>query len=326
MQRPSSARCGSRSAHELSVGILSHMTFVFEDARHEFCDHRLPALDRYAFIHVNTIDTNLLRYTPRSFDVKKAKQEVQRKQCLFCDNYANSKEDTFPLWLLEVVANRQDMIKTVSDLPIKIQKGSSALRIRTVCENCNNGWMSKLEEDTIPVLRPLLVDLSVRLSPDDQILLASWVMKTGVVLDSIYKHSHFYQKEECEILRKNRTIPTGTVVWIGRYFGNALHAGLSDFVLDSPPHLKIANGCVITFVLGRVVFQILSARPKPEYKELRVDVGYRPGKWDRLLTKIWPNADTQIVWPPPLSFTLHSEFSIRNLVHRFRPTGAASTS
>ncbi len=251
--------------------------------------------------------------------MKKPKQEIQRKQCLFCENYVNSKEDIFPLWLLEIVGNRQDMHKAVSDLPIKIQKGSSVLRIRTVCETCNNGWMSKLEQDTIPVLRPLLVDLSVRLSPEQQSLLASWAMKTGVVLDSIYKHTRFYQKEECKNLRENRTIPTGTVIWIGRYFGSGLHAGLSDFSLDSPPHRKIANGCVITFVLGHVVFQILSARPRPEHKERRVNVEYRPGSWDKLLTKIWPNADSQIAWPPPLSFTLYSECSIGSLVNRFRP-------
>ena len=253
--------------------------------------------------------------------MKKPKQEIQRKQCLFCENYANSKEDTFPLWLLEIVGNRQDMRKAVSDLPIKIQKGSSVLRIRTVCTTCNNGWMSKLEQDTIPVLRPLLVDLSVRLSPEQQSLLASWAMKTGVVLDSIHKHTRFYRKEECKNLRENRTIPTGTVVWIGRYLGNGLHAGQSDFSLDSPPHRKIANGCVITFVLGHVVFQILSARPRPEHEERRVNVEYRPGSWDKLLTKIWPSADSQIAWPPPLSFTLYNECSIGSLVNRFRPIG-----
>lgn len=255
--------------------------------------------------------------------MKKPKQETKRKQCLFCENYANSKEDTLPLWLLEVVGNRQDMRKVISDLPIKIQKGSSVLRIRTVCETCNNGWMSKLEQDTIPIFKPLLVNLSVPLSSEQQSLLASWVMKTGVVLDSIHRHNRFYQKDECENLRETRTIPTGTVIWIGRFFGNGLHAGLSDFSLESPPHVKVGTGCVITFVLGRVVFQILSARARADHKEQQFNVGFRPGRWDELLTKIWPNTGSQITWPPPLSFTLFDGASIGNLVNRFKPSGRA---
>jgi len=179
--------------------------------------------------------------------------------------------------------------------------------------------MSKLEQDSAPVLRPLLIDLSLPLSPKEQILLASWVMKTGMVLDSIYKHNHFYQKDERKSFRENRTIPTGTVIWIGRYFGNSKHAGLDDFSLDVRPDLKVANGCVITFILGHVVFQILSVRARADYKDRRLDVELRPGRWDELLTKIWPNTGNQITWPPPLSFTLYSEFSVCSLVNRFKP-------
>ena len=247
------------------------------------------------------------------------KPKRERKHCLFCENFANSKEDTFPLWLLEVIGKHEDMYKTVRGLPTTVQKGSAVLRIRTVCETCNNGWMSELEEDVIPVLRPLLLDLSIPLSSEQQSLLATWVMKTGMVLDSIYKHVHFYQKDERKNLRQSRTVPDGTAIWIGRFFGNGKHAGLSDFALDSPPHLKVANGCVITFVLGHVIFQVLSVRPRPDYKELQLHAPFRPGRWSELLTRIWPNTQGRTIWPPPLSFTLYSAFSIRSLVNRFRP-------
>ncbi len=253
--------------------------------------------------------------------MKKPKGKIERKKCLFCENFANSKEDTFPLWLLDAVGNRQDMRKVIAGLPTKIQRGSSVLRIRTVCETCNNGWMSRLEQDTIPVLKPLLADLSIRLSSEEQILLATWALNTGMVLDSIYKHNRYYQGDECKALHESRIIPAGTVIWIGRYFGSGLHAGLSDFSLDSLPQLKVAAGCVITFVLGHVAFQILSVRPRPEFKERSFNAEYRRGRWDELLAKIWPNAGGQITWPPPLSFTLYSEFSFVSLINRFKPTG-----
>jgi hypothetical protein len=252
--------------------------------------------------------------------MKKPRQE--RKKCLFCENYANSKEDTFPLWLLEVIGKRDDMVKAISGLPTKIQKGSAVLRIKAVCKTCNNGWMSKLEQETIPVLKPLLLDLSIPRSSEEQIVLATWAMKTGMVLDSIYMHTHFYQKDECKNLRENRSIPTGTVIWIGRFFGNGKHAGLSDFSLDCAPDTKVANGCVITFIFSRVIFQILSVRPRADYKERRLHAPFRAGRWGELLTQIWPNSEAPITWPPPLSFTLYSDFSVRSLINRFKPMGA----
>lgn len=249
--------------------------------------------------------------------MKKPKQE--RKQCLFCENYANSKEDTFPLWLLEVIGKQDDMVKAVRGLPTRIQKGSAALRIRTVCETCNNGWMSRLEQDTIPILRPLLLDLSIPLPSEQQTVLAAWVMKTGMVLDSIYTHTHFYQKNERTDLRENSVVPSATVIWIGRFFGNGKHAGLSDFSMDCAPDTKVANGCVITLIFGRVVFQILSVRPRPDYKERQLHAPFRRGRWNELLTQIWPNTQDRITWPPALSFTLYSEFSVRSLLDRFKP-------
>ena len=248
------------------------------------------------------------------------KTKRERKHCLFCENYANSKEDIFPLWLLEVTGKNDDMRKAIHGLPTTIQKGSAALRVRTICNFCNNGWMSTLEQDTIPVLKPLLRDLSIPLTSEEQALLAVWAMKTGMVLDSIYNHVHFYQKVERKRLRENRTMPNGTVVWIGRFFGNGKHAGLSNFSLDSLPLLKVADGCVITFVFGRVIFQIVSVRPRPEYRERRFDAIPRSGRWNELLTTIWPNTGSQVRWPPACSFTLYGESAVAGLIHRFKPT------
>ena len=166
------------------------------------------------------------------------------------------------------------MVKAISGLPTKIQKGSAVLRIRTVCDTCNNGWMSQLEEDAIPVLRPLLLDFQIPLSSEQQVLLAVWAMKTGMVLDSIHKHAHFYQKDERKNLRENRILPAGTVIWIGRFFGNGKHAGLSDFSLDSAPDLKVASGCVITWSFK---FSVLGSGPVMKSGGLMLGSGLEDG-------------------------------------------------
>ena len=212
-----------------------------------------------------------------------------------------------------------DMVKKIQGLPTKIQRGSAALRIKTVCDTCNNGWMSRLEQETIPVLRPLVNDISIPLSSDEQILLAGWATKTGMVLDSIYKHGRFFDSDQCKDMRERRIIPNGTTIWIGRFFGNGKHAGLDDFSLDSKPDPKVGKGCVITLILGRVIFQSFNTRFNPEHKHVRFRIPCRPGKWAESLTQIWPNAGGQIRWPPPMSFTLYSEVSVGSLIHRFKP-------
>jgi hypothetical protein len=53
--------------------------------------------------------------------------------------------------------------------------------VRCVCADCNNGWMSELEDEVKPVLTPLLKNHRTTLTRDDQILLATWATKTGLV-------------------------------------------------------------------------------------------------------------------------------------------------
>jgi hypothetical protein len=55
-----------------------------------------------------------------------------------------------------------------------------------VCINCNNGWMESLERDASPVLGPLLLGAapgaSRVLDPDQQAILATWSVKTSLLL------------------------------------------------------------------------------------------------------------------------------------------------
>lgn len=58
-----------------------------------------------------------------------------------------------------------------------------SFRLKKICESCNNGWMSKLEESAKPLILGLI--RSVRelgsLSEDERCILARWAGKTAVV-------------------------------------------------------------------------------------------------------------------------------------------------
>jgi hypothetical protein len=60
---------------------------------------------------------------------------------------------------------------------------------RVVCEACNNGWMSKMENHHAkPVLTPLITghDSKIEITQEIAKSIASWAFKTVVVLD----HAH----------------------------------------------------------------------------------------------------------------------------------------
>jgi hypothetical protein len=76
--------------------------------------------------------------------------------CLFCANNSGSKEHLWPKWIHE----RKDFG------PLRIQRGHSERKIipnpqimvKTVCGVCNNGWMSNLQAEDIPVIGSVMQD------------------------------------------------------------------------------------------------------------------------------------------------------------------------
>jgi hypothetical protein len=161
-----------------------------------------------------------------------------------------------------------------------------------VCVTCNNRWLSVLEHDVQPVLRPLILGEARTLTSDEQWLLATWVTKMVLMLDlgggSPFIPTGFYYD-----FRLRRDPFPGQVVWLGAYRDShyaawasqrALHLGIST---SEPP-----NAFVSTFTAFRVVFQVVGHLTRGN---MHVNDG-------RLLAaaleRIWPPRGESIDWPP----------------------------
>ncbi len=61
-----------------------------------------------------------------------------------------------------------------------------AVVFHEVCTGCNNGWMETLESVTRSILEPMLLGAapgsSRVLNPDHQAVLATWAVKTALLL------------------------------------------------------------------------------------------------------------------------------------------------
>jgi hypothetical protein len=94
--------------------------------------------------------------------------------------------------------------------------------VKTVCGICNNGWMSDLEADNIPVIGSMMQDIAIPLDEAQQKLVAAWSVKTAMVSDSMKGRAapnQFYTRDECINMRLKREIPARTLIWISRIDG-----------------------------------------------------------------------------------------------------------
>ena len=215
---------------------------------------------------------------------------------------------------------------TISNENRKIAKNWTApefnLTANVVCETCNNGWMSTLEAENIPLIGSLMQDIAAPLDESQQTLLSVWALKTAMVLDSVQvkqRGGHFFTREECKAIRLNRTIPDQTYVWIAAYSRKGFSVDGTILTLDFPTAPKAAKASVSTIIVGHLPIQVITIRPEPQHKNTRIeDVTIRPGQWDKFLLSIWPVEKRSIMWPPPLTFNNSGPRSIGTLFARWR--------
>lgn len=192
------------------------------------------------------------------------------------------------------------------------------VKIRCVCDTCNNGWMSKLEGACKPLLGCLIRGLHVPLDHAQQSQVANWAIKTAMMQDAVRPKTMFYRKEECENFRRALATPERTLVWLGRYFGNALSLDGVDVRIDLSEEVTgVAKGTATTIVVGHVALQVLSFHVVPEHSHRAIDVTPRTKDWENFLFRILPSS-SPFTWPPRREFTDSGPSSIVHLMNRWR--------
>jgi hypothetical protein len=181
--------------------------------------------------------------------------------------------------------------------------------VKIVCADCNNGWMARLEKRARPLLEQMIrAERQVTLEPADQEVLAFWIAKTAMTMQSSHPTrdpdaippSHYG-----ELFQEQRP-PKLSQIWIG--------AASHD---DRPPELPKP-------LMGRVrITPLKHFRPdgipayEPPVKAYSVAMSmgnlamvmfgheYRRGRRHRLvwpdqlgeaLVQVWPAADVAADW------------------------------
>jgi hypothetical protein len=214
--------------------------------------------------------------------------------------------------------------------PIRIKRGKTILaqsvdnpeiRVKAVCQKCNNRWMSDIEGENKPHMLAMMNDKPAVLRPAQQKLLTRWAVLKAMVLDGGYPKYRipFYSESERHGMKPpSRFIPVGTLAWIGRLSVKGFHAGVTDTsgkINDIP---EAFHTCITTIIVGHLVIQVLTMHVLPMFATTRIRPGCYPGAWDVNLLEVWP-ADGDKCWPPPFSFEMKgTTHNIGFLVNRYK--------
>lgn len=161
--------------------------------------------------------------------------------CVFCGGAGLTKEHVWPSWLKYVFYMAgPEIVHELLDRNgqlVRLRRSVSLdAQVRRVCGDCNNGWMSRMEDATRPVLEPLIRGEPITLSADHQEVLAKWLTKTGMMLE-LATHDPTIPSDNYQSFRSRGDPPDFTVVLLSS-IADEKGPVLSYMKQDGPLYLR----------------------------------------------------------------------------------------
>ncbi len=203
--------------------------------------------------------------------------------CAYCGTRSTSDEHVFPVWVSSALGSTGGFVIHGRRKPRQTNK--IPVTTDRVCETCNNGWLSVLENDSKPVIESMLLGRDRHLSETDQERLGAWAYKTTLMLDMVGEGAiplgyfrilsqHYTRAYKTTLMldmvgegaiplgyfrtfANNRMPPSSAIIWIGAYIGDkaavVYHKPLQT---GSPPDV-VPLGLLTTFSIGRLLVQVI---------------------------------------------------------------------
>jgi hypothetical protein len=243
-----------------------------------------------------------------------------KKTCIFCARRADSDEDVIPKWIPRLLRKQEGervpmRTSRFGHKPHEQLAGESIQKVGSVCDQCNNGWMSRLEEKVKPILKPMMLGNAVTLTAQQQERITTWMTKCAMMYESMATGEVFFNGLDRHHFWKTGSPLDSTAVWLGQYTGGIrIIANYRLLSRQQNPggSVKIL---VLTLVLGKLALQLTTARgthviPKIELPTMDLE------NTQDLLVQVWPMNLLGVKWPPLCSFDDEIK-RIKYLVVRF---------
>jgi hypothetical protein len=229
-------------------------------------------------------------------------------RCIFCTGFRLTKEHLFADWLRELFPRSASDTHTMGEAEgepwriIRRQGHSGSKKIRAVCDTCNNGWISGIDDAAKHAATSLILGEARVVTPDMQRTLSSWFAKIAAVADSRDRRRSKVTQRQRTWLMEHHEPPEEWEIWIASYGGAdyrdlALfqNGGHLDFSPVSGPSKKLAGYAQTTFLgLGRLAVLVIA-------HDFRA-VDFSVGTYAQIGRRIWP-VGAEFGWPFPRVLT-----------------------
>jgi len=220
--------------------------------------------------------------------------------CMFCGMPADSREDIIPTWIsrqnLLPPGTVEPVVYTSHGVPLKQWSSQTLafLKIKAVCQICNNGWMSQIEETAKQYLLPMMQGRGVRLSPEAQIHLAVWACLKVMVWESVAQGAVTDSQTRQQMWRHQQ--PPGYAVVA---LATAPSTDRSEFSLQQvfikaqrKPGAPLDSISATAITLGDLVAWVILNPTSAQ------GISFRPTPIADDLITIFPPALESLPWPP----------------------------
>lgn len=233
----------------------------------------------------------------------------KQRTCIFCGRKGNiSKEHFWPEWLGQYFPKGSDdryiseFHESESKAPIRLQKRTErqgnviTKKIRVVCRECNNGWMSILEAKVKPIIAGFLTGSNFILTKDHVNDLSLWATVKSIVGEHAEEHMVLTPSVDRYLVYKDYAIPDYFRVFVGIHSSETKaaylrHSSTLSLTLagPDPPMLRDTqrNTHTVSFLVGPILLHVVAVRVA-NFKF--VDEIFSVGE----LVRLWPPAVEEI--------------------------------
>lgn len=233
--------------------------------------------------------------------------------CVFCGSTAGklTKEHVFPNWISELFGRdpggTAELIKSdgsVQSFPAVVFQQ----QVRAVCKQCNEGWMSHLELSVKGFLGPMLLEgRQTTLSEADQNKLATWAVKTAMMMDHLHPNELVVPRVQFSEFYSAQSALSGHLVWLAArerfedetkrdLLGSVLKQSVGEFFIDpglatDAPRWQQEGRNIyrITFTIGHVAFQVFGHN---------LPIGINIQTPQRDMVRLINDGSGRVEWPP----------------------------
>lgn len=217
----------------------------------------------------------------------------KRRLCMFCGQSGVTREHVWPSWLHTIFSDCGTTHVVHSERPSGNRIYHDSLlstTVKIVCSKCNNGWMSRLEQDSMNILSGMIQGIKSQLDIRNQKLVSLWCIKTGIILDHISSPSVIPMKHG-ELIFLNRRPIDYCHIWVTSC--TVTEPPFSHYLQPLAPKIedKVFSAYLQTFRIGEFTAQILWSESQQAVDSVAV------GKDSLIHTHIWPPCNDIVEWP-----------------------------